>query len=570
MSRVVGVYLRHATAVWLVVLVCLGLVQAAAARNTMNPDGIAYLDMGDAYLRGDWSTALRTHWSPLYAWIQTAALHLTHPPPELEFAVVHLVNFGVYCLALAAFTFLLNEIVASRDSLDVDQRGVPDWAWRSLGYALFGWCTLDYMPLDLVTPDLLVSTFVYAICGVMLRARRQAQLRWPVALGALLGAGYLAKTPLLALAPLFLAASTLVLSGAMRRIWHLIIASLTLIVLAVPCVLVLSIANGRPTAGDSAALNYLWTIDGAPLVHWQGGPPALGQPLHHSQLLLDRPPVFAFDAPFAVTYAPWYAPEYWFVGATPFFRLGAQVQAIVAGLQVYSRIVVDLSVVLALLSVLLFMRHQPWSIRWTGPWLALLAPAVAAFCMYDLVLVEARYVAPFALLFVLALLMLVRLPKSAWSAALLRWTTLLIVLVQVLQIGPIFADPAGSLVSDIRQGVLFAPDDNAQVARALRSAGIPPEAPVASGERGFNAYWARLARVRVVAEVSGLEGPAILETDQQARAATQRALLAQDVRALVARGWPALTGDPAWQRVGETDYFYILLPQRAPLALSAT
>jgi hypothetical protein len=570
MSRVVGVYLRHATAVWLVVLVCLGLLQAAAARNTMNPDGIAYLDMGDAYLRGDWSTALRTHWSPLYAWIQAAALHLTRPPPELEFPEVHLVNLGVYCLALAAFTFLLREIVASLDRLDVDQRGVPDWAWVSLGYALFGWCTLNYMPLDLVTPDLLVSTFVYAIGGVMLRARRQAQLRWALALGALLGVGYLAKAPMLALAPLFLGASTLVLRGARRRTWHLTNASLTLIVVAVPYMLMLSIANGRPTAGDSAALNYLWTIDGAPLVHWQGGPPALGQPLHHSQLLLDRPPVFAFDAPFAVTYAPWYAPEYWFVGATPFFRLGAQVRAIVAGLQVYSRIVVDLSVVLALLSVLLLMRHKPWSIRWTGPWLVLLAPAVAAFCMYDLVLVEARYVAPFVVLFMLALLMLVRLPKTAWSAALLSWTALLIVLVQMLQIGSILADPAGSLVSEIREGAQLVPDDNAQVALALRSAGIQPGAPVASGERGFNAYWARLARVRIVAEVSGFEGPAILETDQQARAATQRALLAQDVRALVARGWPALTGDPAWQRVGDTDYFYVLLPQRTSLALSAT
>jgi hypothetical protein len=170
----------------------------------------------------------------------------------------------------------------------------------------------------------------------------------------------------------------------------------------------------------------------------------------------------------------------------------------------------------------------------------------------------------------LALLMLVRLPKTAWSAALLSWTALLIVLVQVLQVGSILADPAGSLVSEIREGAQLVPDDNAQVALALRSAGIQPGAPVASGERGFNAYWARLARVRIVAEVSGFEGPAILETDQQARAATQRALLAQDVRALVARGWPALTGDPAWQRVGDTDYFYVLLPQRTPLALSAT
>jgi hypothetical protein len=561
MSRVVGVYLRHATAAWLLILGCLGLLQAAAARNSMNPDGIAYLDMGDAYLRADWSTAIRTHWSPLYAWIQAAALHLTRPPSELEFAEVHVVNFGVYCLALAAFTFLLREIVASLPRMAADEQCPPDWAWVSLGYALFGWCTLHYMPLDLVTPDLMVSALVYAICGVMLRAQRRAHLRWAALTGALLGLGYLTKAPMLALAPVFLAASTVVLSGTRRRIWHFSIATLALIVVAVPYILMLSIANGRLTAGDSAALNYLWTVDGAPLVHWQGGPPALGQPLHHSQLVLDTPPVYAFSAPFSVTYAPWYAPEYWLVGATPFFRLRGQVQAIVAGLQVYSRIVVDLSVVLALLSVLLLMRHKPRSIRWTGPSLALLAPALAALCMYDLVLVEARYVAPFVVLFMLALLMHVRMPKAGWSAALLRRATLLIVLVQTLQIGSILVEPAGSVVSQVMQGAFFAPDDNAQVAIALRSAGVRPEAPVAAGDRGFNAYWARLARVRIVAEVSGFEAPAILESDRDAREATQGALLAQDVRALVARGWPALTGDLAWQRVGDTDYFYMLLHQ---------
>ena len=385
-------------------------------------------------------------------------------------------------------------------------------------------------------PDVLVSALVYAICGVMLRARRRTQLRWAAMLGALLGLAYLAKTPMLALAPVFLAASALVLSDASRRTAHLAVASLAMSSVAVPFILVLSIANGRLTAGDSAALNYLWHIDDAPLVHWQGGPPPMGQPLHHSQLVLDRPPVYAFDAPFPVTYAPWYAPEYWFVGATPFVRLGAQVQAIWAGLQVYSRMVVDLSVVLAVLGVVLSMHRRPWSRRWSGPWLALMAPAVAALCMYSLVLVEARYVAPFVVLFVLALLMLVRLPKSGWSATLLTNAVLLIVLVQVLQIGSIVADPAGSLVSQIRQGALFQPDDNAQVALALRSAGVESQAAVATGDRGFNAYWARLARVRIVAEVSGFDGPGILEADPQARDATQQALLAQDVRAVVARG----------------------------------
>ena len=79
----------------------------------MNPDGIAYLDMGNAYFRGDWTTAIRSHWSPLYAWLVAAVLWLAQPPPNLEFPLVHLANLLMYCLALGAFTFLLRQIVAT-------------------------------------------------------------------------------------------------------------------------------------------------------------------------------------------------------------------------------------------------------------------------------------------------------------------------------------------------------------------------------------------------------------------------------------------------------------------------
>src|ERR1700730_9795316 len=80
--RLLDWYQRHATAAWLAVAVLLGSVQALAFRYTMNPDGIAYLDMGDAYVRGDWATAIRSHWSPLYAWLVAAVLWLPQPAPE--------------------------------------------------------------------------------------------------------------------------------------------------------------------------------------------------------------------------------------------------------------------------------------------------------------------------------------------------------------------------------------------------------------------------------------------------------------------------------------------------------
>jgi hypothetical protein len=51
--------------------ILLGVVHAWAAisSHSMNADGIAYLDIGDAYLRGDWANAINPVWSPLYSWI---------------------------------------------------------------------------------------------------------------------------------------------------------------------------------------------------------------------------------------------------------------------------------------------------------------------------------------------------------------------------------------------------------------------------------------------------------------------------------------------------------------------
>lgn len=54
-----------------VTAVALGGVHTLAAvrQHSMNADGIVYLDIGDAYLRGDWAVAINPVWSPLYSWV---------------------------------------------------------------------------------------------------------------------------------------------------------------------------------------------------------------------------------------------------------------------------------------------------------------------------------------------------------------------------------------------------------------------------------------------------------------------------------------------------------------------
>src|ERR1700758_5447176 len=72
---------RHASAVrsrlacrtviitfWMLAL-AIGGLRAWATRYWVDPDTISYLDMADAYLRGDWSMAFNGQWNPFYAWL---------------------------------------------------------------------------------------------------------------------------------------------------------------------------------------------------------------------------------------------------------------------------------------------------------------------------------------------------------------------------------------------------------------------------------------------------------------------------------------------------------------------
>src|SRR5262245_28620635 len=73
---------------WLVA-VALGLIEAWLFRyNIKDVDGISYLDMGDAYLRGNWATAINGLWSPLYGWVLGLSMVLLKPAPYQEYSVV--------------------------------------------------------------------------------------------------------------------------------------------------------------------------------------------------------------------------------------------------------------------------------------------------------------------------------------------------------------------------------------------------------------------------------------------------------------------------------------------------
>src|SRR5262249_40845346 len=67
---------------WLTVGLC--LLHAWVARHAINPDGISYIEVARAYLRGDAAGALNFYWGPLFSWLLAGAFALVPLGPAWE------------------------------------------------------------------------------------------------------------------------------------------------------------------------------------------------------------------------------------------------------------------------------------------------------------------------------------------------------------------------------------------------------------------------------------------------------------------------------------------------------
>jgi hypothetical protein len=282
---------------WMVVAFALGLAVAWRSRFYMTHDGVAYLDMGDAYLRGDWHTAINGYFNPLYAWIQMLARVVLHPSMYWEYPVAHLVHYGIFVVSVFAFEYFLRGLLGAREDV---------FAIRCIAYSIFLWSSLQLTSLTVIEPDMIVSACVYAALGMLMRGPKIN----PVALGAALAIGYYTKAWMFPLALIILIAAWKLLP---RR--SALIAATTFLLLCVPLIVALSVSSGHVTIGDTSRLNYAWYVNNVDMGRfWQGGPPKAGQPIHPARIALDSPRVYEFGGVFPVTFAIWYDQSYWYRG----------------------------------------------------------------------------------------------------------------------------------------------------------------------------------------------------------------------------------------------------------------
>jgi len=544
--------------------VCIGfaLLEAWSGRQYTDPDGISYLDMSDALLKHNWHLLINPHWSPLYPFLIGIATWLIRPSTYWELPIVHIVNFAIFLGALASFEFLLRQVISvlGREGRPVDADSTapqPAWRWQLLGYSLFAWSTFVMISgVRRVNPDLCVAMFVYLDAGLLLRLRTSAKTsRVCLLLGLALGFGYLAKAILFPMAFVFMAVAYFVVGKWQRAILPLAMTLLLFSAIASTLFIGISQMVGRPSFGESGTLNVAWQINGEQMLPFCSSAPPC-ELKHPMNLLYKRPNVFGFAEALPSTYPLWQDPQYWNAGAGTAFHPRKQLHAIRRNLVVLVASLYMLPMwgliaggfILSFLSADVPHRLQHFTRSWP-----LLVPGIVALSAYALVLIEARYIAPFVVLVFLGLFPGVLLHRSqnnarrsviatvAIAASLTVFTALFIILHLVAPL-PILRGHGGV---------------HYQAAESLNREGLQPGEAVGIVGSGWDAMlWARLARVRIVAQVPPEDASDLWGTsDPRVKAEVYEAFAKAGAKAIVTEETPPTDGFADWQRVGDTQYY---------------
>jgi len=514
----------------------------------MSPDGIQFLDMGERFWAGDPSAIINGLWSPLYPFLLglTTLLPIS---PYWEFACVHVLGFLILLVATYSAHRLLRVIIPT-----LGREDGFEWQLWALAYAIVTFGILQFVSMREVTPDVLMIAFCFlALERIINFDDRPVHLkRWLIA-GVFLGLGYWTKTVMFPLSLVILASAAF----SQRSVRGPAAAACAFCLLALPLVSALSAAKGRLTIGDSGRLNYLWfTNQLRPrYYHWQGDQ-VFGTPVHSTRQIHSEPSLFEYEDPFRVTHPPTFAHSYWYEGAQPHFNLAEFPRALANQLTRYYQLFLAGS---ALLLVLGAFAMTGWrSTIGRIPRLApLVFPALSLLGAAAIAGGAMRTMAVAWILLMLALLVLAypaarRMPKDLLASLVLS-----LVCLSGVQL-------AWGMQSELRAelGALASATEREPanrhwlVAEALGDLGLRAGDPVAVVGSGSADYWARLARLRIVAGGGNKGEDAFWGSTSTDRKDAIAAYSRTSAKVVVVHAPPAAAEAEAWRRLGSTRYWF--------------
>lgn len=543
---------------WLIAL-ALGLVEAWTTRFTMFPDGISYLDMGDAFWRGDWHNAINAYWSPIYPLLLGSLSRLFKPSPGWEFPLVHLVNFLTYVVALISFdfflrTFLKTQLEREPDSVKAQHR-FPTWIWLIFGYCAFTISSLFLITISFPSPDMLVAAVIFLASALLLKIKGgKSSWRMFALLGVVLGFGYLTKTVMFLMSVPFIAVAATTQKTWGERIRFATVSFAFFAILAAPLVIALSLAKGRLTFGDTGKINYEINVGTT-----QFFIPNEGSATHPVRKLNAIPEAFEYGSPVSGTYPLWYDPTYWHEGIRLRFNLSRQIRTVLLTMAqcfwISFNVNLGLSITVVICILYLLSENIRASIGRAVHWWVLWVPGLAGIGLYSLVVIEPRHVAgQFCLLWIVAFsgvlhgsrISIKLISRAVCAMALLTGT------VVVYQLWG-----ARNEQRLTEKGI--ATPECEKVATALVREGLKPGDNIALISEWLfpsrqGAYIARLDRLRIIAEA---RTETFWAADSDARTRLMSEFAAHGARAVLTYGPPR--AEEKWQRIDETDFYIVML-----------
>ncbi len=558
-------YLQRLKFLSILIAILLGLLHVWVSRHSMTADGIIYLDIADGFLKGDFKNTMLSSWCPLYPFMLSIGLYIFKPSPYWEFAFVHLINFIIYLGALFSFTFFLNELLKYhtkyKNKIIADKHAVlPSWALLVIGYALFIFSSLHLISLWMPVPDMLFSLFVYLATGLILGiCSGTGNMKNFLLLGIVLGFGYLSKTPMFVIAFVYFLIIALFAEKKSKYSSKIFFSCLVFLLISLPYIWAISTSKGYFTIGESGKLNYAWYInDVPPFTHYQGGPPGKGGLIHPTRKIFESPAVYEFDKPFEnVTYPAFYDPTYWYHGIKPYFDPFRQLCAIAASFSVFYKIFFKYLVVLFFAYfVLIYMgRMKKYLFDDLAYYKVLLLPAIFAFVMFSLVHMEARYIAPFVVIFWLSLFSSIRMPDTNRAKRLMECVTLLAVSIVMITTGVMSAQEISAWKRNGSEHTDW------QIAETLKKYGIKQGDKIAT--IGYTVphlpYWARLLKVKVISEIPEKDSLIFWESNGDLKNQVILTIAKTGAKAIIAMDIPECCSDNSWVKLGNSNsYLYDL------------
>ena len=517
-------------------IITVGALQGWAERHIIGPDGLSYLNLSDAWASGKWSEGLNAYWSPLYPALLAVARVLLNPSPANEATVVHAVNFAFLVLSLVGFELCLAEIRAARKHVSppsayADNSDEPLW-WLFLAYGLFAWGALELIGVGVSAPDMIGAATLYFAAGLTLRSMRRPSPGIFAALGVALGLGYLARAPLFVIGGLW---AVLVAAGLGSRapLRSRAITILMFLVVAGPAILVLSLRSGHLTFSDAGRVNKGWYVSRYPFI-WTGLPEGSGTPLHAPVEVNQKPRVVTYPGSAGSSYPYFDDPSYWTAGMSPRPNPRGQTRTSWRQLKTYLRYLGPLVGCLLALSLLSKPRNVVFRdfVARSG----VTIPLFGLIAVYAAIVTQTRFIAAPAVL--LSLLGLDALRNASYPPP----KRILIGVAAVATLWSLSmraADIAHQILMVVREvsGERI-PHHQYTIASALNQAGLRRGDKVASLGSAMGSYWARLAGVRISAEVPK-HPTAYWSASDSVRNDVDAKLFGVGARVIVARDVPA-------------------------------